>query len=127
MPLADSHVSLAPFVPSYLVTFMAQLDYQERYQVLAHKSGINAIVLSTDGRRFVTGSNDSTVILWSTGSAAELCHIKAHSPVVSLAWLTNSRTFVFGCKNGMLVFVEVLEVCPNLHIKLRFSVNANYV
>jgi WD40 repeat protein len=89
---------------------MAQLDYQERYQRLAHKSGINAIALSPDGRRFVTGSDDSTLLVWSTGTANNLCHIKAHSPVLSVAWMTNSKSFIFGCKNGMLVFVDVLEV-----------------
>lgn len=91
---------------------MPQLKYQEHYQRLAHNSGINAIALSPDGRRFITGSDDSTVLVWSTGSAVALCHIKAHSPVISLAWLTNSNGFIFGCKNGMVASVDVLEVCP---------------
>lgn len=111
----DSHVSSS----ALCLTFMAQLDYQKRYQRLAHKSGINAVALSPDGRRFVTGSNDSTVLVWSTGSAGDLCQIKAHSPVLSLAWLTNANGFIFGCKNGMLASVDVLEVCLNLHMKIR--------
>lgn len=98
---------------------MAQLNYQERYQRLAHSSYINAVALSPDGRWFVTGSDDSTVLVWSTGSAVDRCHIKAHSPVLSLAWLTNSNGFIFGCKNGMLASVDVLEVCFNLHIKIQ--------
>src|SRR6266849_8463713 len=90
---------------------MAQLQYQKRYQLLAHKSHINAVAISPNGRRFVTGSDDSMVQVWSTGSAVALCQIKAHSPVLSLGWLTNSYGFVFGCKNGLMAYVNVLEIC----------------
>jgi WD40 repeat protein len=93
---------------------MTRLKYEEHHQLLAHKSSINAIALSPDGRRFVTGSDDSTVLVWSTGSAAALCQIKTHSPVLSLAWLTNSNGFIFGCENGMVASVDVLEVCPDV-------------
>ena len=87
-----------------------QLVYQESYCKPAHKSVINAMVLSPDGGRLVTGSDDCTVIVWSTHSGSMLCFIKAHSPVVSLAWLTNSNGFLFGCQNGMLASVWLSEV-----------------
>jgi WD40 repeat protein len=77
------------------------------------------MVLSPDGRRLVTGSDDSTVNVWSTQSGTTLYHIKAHSPVLSLAWLRNSKGFIFGCKNGMLASVIVTEVCtltPSLRL-----------
>jgi hypothetical protein len=87
-----------------------QLEYQECYHKLGHESVIKAMVLSPDGRRLVTGSEDSTVLVWSTQSGATLFRIKAHSPVLSLAWLTNSKGFIFGCKNGMLASVIITEV-----------------
>ena len=87
-----------------------QLDYQECYRKAAHESVINAIVLSPDGRRLITGSGDSTVLMWSTQSGSTLCCIKAHSPVLSLAWLKNSNGFLFGCENGMLASVNISEV-----------------
>lgn len=87
-----------------------RLEYQERFNRLAHESIINAMVISPDGRRLVTGSDDSTVVVWSTRSGATLCRFKTHSPVLSLAWVTNSKGFIFGCKNGMLASVDITEV-----------------
>lgn len=87
-----------------------QLKYQECYRKRAHKAVINAMVLSPDGGRLVTGSDDCTVLVWSTQSGSILCRIKAHSPVVSLAWLTNSNGFLMGCENGMLASVGFFEV-----------------
>jgi WD40 repeat protein len=113
----DSTCSFPLF--TILRTFMAKLDYQEHYQRLAHASSINAIALSPNGRRFVTASEDSTVIVWSTGSADQLYHIKAHSPIHSLAWLTNSHGFIFGCRNGLLASVDMLEVCPSCIMRFR--------
>jgi WD40 repeat protein len=87
-----------------------QVEYQECYRQLAHKSVINAMVISPDGGRLVTGSDDCTVFVWSTQSGSKLCHIKSHSPVISLAWLTNSDAFLLGCKNGVLASVGLSEV-----------------
>ncbi len=87
-----------------------RLEYQERFNRLAHESVINAMVVSPDGRRLVSGSDDSTVLVWSTRSGVVLCRLKAHSPVLSLAWVRNSRGFIFGCKNGTLASVDITEV-----------------
>ena len=93
-----------------------QLEYKEFYRKPGHKSIIRVMVLSPDGRRLVTGSDDSTVLVWSTHSGAILYRIKAHSPVLSLAWLRNSNGFLFGCKNGILASVIICEVCARAHI-----------
>ena len=68
------------------------------------------MALSPDGGRLVTGSDDCTTLVWSTQSGSILCHIKAHSPVISLAWLTNSNGFLLGCQNGMLASMGLSEV-----------------
>jgi WD40 repeat protein len=86
------------------------LEYQECYRKLAHKSVINAIVLSHDGRRLVTGSDDSTVLVWSTLNGSTLCRVKTHSPVLSLAWVRSSSGFLLGCKDGRLASVDLSEV-----------------
>lgn len=91
-----------------------QLQYQECYRKHAHESVINAMVLSPDGGRLVTGSDDGTVFVWSTQSGSMLSHLKAHTPVISLAWLTNSNGFLLGCKNGMLASVGLSEVRDSL-------------
>lgn len=68
------------------------------------------MILSPDRGRLVTGSDDCTVIVWATNTGSMLCHIKTHTPVLSLAWLTNSNGFLLGCKNGMLASVSLNEV-----------------
>lgn len=83
------------------------LKYKECYRKLAHNSVINAIVLSRDGRRLITGSDDSTVLVWSTQNGSALCRIKTHSPVLSLAWVTNSSGFLLGCENGRVASVDL--------------------
>jgi len=87
-----------------------QLDYQECYCMPAHESIINAIVLSPNRCRLITGSSDLTILMWSIQTSSTLCHIKTHSPVLSLAWLKNSNRFLFGCKNGMLASVNISKV-----------------
>ncbi|KAF8493085.1 WD40-repeat-containing domain protein [Russula emetica] len=82
------------------VVMSEPLKYQECYRKPAHTSVINAIVLSHDGCRFITGSDDSTVLMWSTQNGSILCRIKTHSPVLSLAWVGNSSGFLLGCENG---------------------------
>jgi WD40 repeat protein len=88
-----------------------QLEYQECFNQSAHGSTINAMVISPDGHQLVTGSNDSTILEWYIWSGVTLCCFKAHSPVLSLAWLRNLKGLIFGCKNGMLASVDITEVC----------------
>jgi WD40 repeat protein len=111
-PLALLKVAEIPFM-------FQQLEYQERFKKSAHGSTINAMVISPDGRRLVTGSDDATVLVWSTRSGVALCRFKAHSPVLSLAWLRNSKGFIFGCKNGMLASVDITEVCGHESVGFR--------
>ncbi|KAH9024441.1 WD40-repeat-containing domain protein [Lactarius deliciosus] len=93
-----------------------RLEYQERFNRLAHESVINAMVVSPDGRRLVTGSDDSTMLVWSSWSSVALCRFKTHSPVLSLAWVESSKGFIFGCKNGTLASVNITE----RHVKTTF-------
>ena len=68
------------------------------------------MVLSPNGDRLVTGSDDCTVIVWCTQSGRMLCRIRTHCPVISLVWLMNSNGFLLGCKNGMLASVGFFKV-----------------
>ncbi|KAI0281517.1 WD40-repeat-containing domain protein [Russula brevipes] len=86
-----------------------KLEYQEHYHRLAHESSINTLVLSPNGRRLVTGGDDSVVLVWSTQSGITLFRIKAHSPILTLAWLGNTNGFIFGCQNGMLASVDISD------------------
>ncbi|KAH9177856.1 WD40-repeat-containing domain protein [Lactarius sanguifluus] len=93
-----------------------QLEYQEHFNQLAHESIINTMVISPDGCRLIMGSDDSTVLVWSSQSRVTLCCFKTHSPVLSLAWVESSKGFIFGCKNGTLASVNITEC----HVKTTF-------
>jgi WD40 repeat protein len=86
------------------------LEYQECYHKPAHTSTINAMVVNHNGRRLVTGSDDSTAIVWSTQNGSTLCRIKTHSRVLSLAWVGSSSGFLLGCEDGRLASVDVTQV-----------------
>jgi WD40 repeat protein len=90
---------------------LEQLEYQECYHKSGHKSVINTMALSPDGHRLITGSDDCSVIVWSTKAGTIRCRINAHSPVLSLACFADSNGFLFGCKNGLIVSVTISEVC----------------
>ena len=108
------------------IPFMSQqLEYQERFTQLTHEAVVTAMVISPDGRRLVTGSNDSTVLVWSMHSGVVLCRFKAHSPVLSLVWMRNSKGFLFGCKNGMLASVDITEVRSYEFGQIQYSAFAN--
>ncbi|KAH9024364.1 WD40-repeat-containing domain protein [Lactarius pseudohatsudake] len=100
-----------------------RLEYQERFNRLAHESVINAMVVSPDGRRLVTGSDDSTVLVWSSRSSVTLCRFKTHSPVLSLAWVESSKGFIFGCKNSnqSFVFPSLSVNIPEVRPKRGYS------
>ena len=56
------------------IPFMSQqLKYQEHFTRLVHEAVVTAMVISPDGRRLVMGSNDSTVLVWSTRCGVILC------------------------------------------------------
>lgn len=117
-----SSIPLSCIFPPVAFTMSSQLEYQECYRRLAHTSVINAIVLSHDGRRLVTGSDDSTVLVWSTQSGSAFCRIKTHSPVLSLALMGGSTEFILGCANGRLASVDLSEV---LYSSLPFPLYIN--
>ncbi|KAH8981442.1 WD40-repeat-containing domain protein [Lactarius hatsudake] len=94
--------------PSYRM-MTVPLEYQERYHQPTHEASITCMSLSLDGHRLVTGSTDCTMLMWSVQSGRALCHIKSHSPVLSVVWLRNSNGFLFGCKNGMMASVDIGE------------------
>ena len=96
-----------------------RLEYQECYRKPGHESVINAMVLSPDGCWLLTGSDDCSVLVWSTKTGTTLCRIKARSPVLSLAWLTNEHGFLFGCKNGLVVSVNTSGVCVLTRAQFR--------
>jgi WD40 repeat protein len=91
------------------LTMSEWLKYEECYRRLEHNSVINTMVVGHDGRRLVTGSDDSTVLVWSISKGKPLCRIKTHSPVLSIAWVRNSNGFFLGCKDGRLASVDLSE------------------
>ena len=66
-----------------------------------HLDQVRAAAFSPDGRRIVTGSNDSTAIVWDAASGKELLTLKGHlSGVNSVAYSPDGRRIVTGSQDS---------------------------
>ncbi len=62
-----------------------------------HSSSVNAVAVSADGRKVVSGSGDETVKIWDAESGEELCTLSGHSDVVTaVAVSADGRKVVSG-------------------------------
>src|SRR6202035_3974272 len=61
-----------------------------------HTSMVTAVALSADGRRALTGSADSTAILWDTDSGQKLQTFQVHSVVFAVALSTDGQRVLTG-------------------------------
>ena len=67
--------------------------------------------LDPHGTILAVGSLDGLVSVWDVNSGIALHCINAHSPILSLAWSSGPKGFIFGCENGILVSVLLEKVC----------------
>jgi WD40 repeat protein len=67
--------------------------FKLRHTLRGHKSVINQIAWSPDGRILASPSNDRTIRLWDTESGEPRCTLEGHTKVVnSVAWSPDGRT-----------------------------------
>lgn len=80
-------------------------------QVLrGHESGVNAVVISSDGRFIASGSDDATVRIWEASSGKELACFRGHRRgVTSLAISNDGRWLVSGSKDGSIRLWDIVS------------------
>jgi WD40 repeat protein len=75
---------------------------------MAHTDAIDNIALSPDGRTFVSGSWDHTLILWDIQTGAIIRRFQGHTDIVtSVAFSPDGRTFISGSPDKTLILWDV--------------------
>jgi hypothetical protein len=82
------------------------------HSVEGHTSWVNAVAVTADGRRAVSGSDDRTLRLWDLEDGGEIAIFTAESPIVSCAVARDGRTVVAGDESGRVHFLRIVEADP---------------
>ncbi|KZP09276.1 WD40 repeat-like protein [Athelia psychrophila] len=69
-----------------------------------HRKSLNALAISPDGSKMLSGGDDAELFVWSLSTGAQLQKINFnfYGPITSLAWIAN-EAFAFGCSNGSIL------------------------
>ncbi|MFM9964999.1 MAG: protein kinase domain-containing protein [Planctomycetaceae bacterium] len=73
---------------------------QPRISLKGHTQWVNALKFSSDGLRLVSGSDDSTVCLWSVAKSQLLVRKKVLHPVQCVDWSLDGRWLVAGTSSA---------------------------
>jgi WD40 repeat protein len=65
-----------------------------------HRSSVNGVAITPDGRRAVSASQDNTLRVWDLESGKELALLTADSPTASCAVSLDAWTIVAGDATG---------------------------
>jgi WD40 repeat protein len=74
---------------------------QEILTLKGHTGGIRSVAFSPDGKRIITGSDDSTVRVWDAATGRELLSLKGHiGTITSVAFSPDGRRIATGGTDG---------------------------
>jgi WD40 repeat protein len=120
------------------------------YTLHHHVSGVNAIALSPEGDRLLSGGkskpltsrvaptddltgDDADIVIWDilTGEKVQVISCAFHGPIGALAWIPGlpglAPGFAFGCADGSIHVYQRLEssVCKH-HLEFVNQSNVRY-
>jgi len=103
--------------PAEAQSILAEVGYAPgpTQRIFGHTDEVNTVVYSPDGTQVVTGSSDTTLIVWDITTGAQISVLNGHeSPIVSIAFspdgtqlLTSSEKselFVWDVETGERIF-----------------------
>ena len=86
---------------SHRTPAMSSSPYTVLTTLYGHTNSINVVRSSPDGKYLASGSDDGTIIIYSTKNWKAVKRYGNLSPVTALAWHpTVPSTIIFGCQNG---------------------------
>lgn len=85
------------------------------YTLHHHISGVNAVALSPDGDRLLSGGDDADIVVWNilTGEKVQVIRCAFHGPIGALVWIPElpglAPGFAFGCADGSIHVYQRVE------------------
>src|SRR5262249_48377679 len=77
-----------------------------------HTDSVNAVALSTDGKRAISGCLDNTVRVWDLESSAPPHILEGHAlPVHAVALSTDGKRAISGSDDNTLLVWDLKESC----------------
>ena len=84
------------------------------FAIQRHGSGANSVVLSTDGMRIVSGSDDKIVRVWDARTGESLLQLKGHTKAITSVAISNDRKQIVSGSDDKIVRVWDARTGENL-------------
>ena len=79
-------------------------NFKQIKMTKGHQNSVTSVSCSPDGKYVLSGSTDSTLILWNPKSGARLNPLKGHNSFVEcVSWSPDGRYFASGSLNGGVI------------------------
>ncbi len=94
------------------IVFVSLLGYGDQSRPLeGHQGLVDAVAITADGRRVVSGSWDKTLKVWDLETGALICTFNCEGCVDCAAVAPDGRTFVAGDAGGRVYFLRLENRC----------------
>ncbi len=68
-----------------------------------HRSKVNFVLWSSDGKKLISGDNDGKVVFWDTTTFEAICEVDGHpSPVIGAVWSPGNRYILTFSREGTI-------------------------
>ncbi len=79
---------------------LSNIEFGNMPALIGHYDYVRSIVISNDGKKFVTGSEDTTIKVWSLESWENIKTLKGHSDHITSVVISNdNKNIVSGSKD----------------------------
>ncbi len=82
-------------------------DGRQERTLEGHQGLVDAVAITTDGRRVVSASEDNTLKVWDLETGALICTFNCEGRVDCAAVAPHGRTFVAGGAGGRVYFLRL--------------------
>ncbi len=92
------------FAQSDSILVKIKTDFKQIKMMKGHHKNVTSVSCSPDGKYVLSGSTDSTLILWNPKSGARLNPLKGHNSFVEcVSWSPDGTRFASGSLNGGVI------------------------
>jgi WD40 repeat protein len=78
-----------------------------------HSSSVNAVAVTPDGERVISGSEDKTLKVWNLPRGEVIASFSGDGSITCCAISPDSQTLIAGDSSGRLHFLRLVGLEPN--------------